>query len=68
VRRCRGTVNIDADAFNTYTADHPTLADGTVVEGMPSEAYWLFVDGEREPASANEDAVRVDDGSLIVLW
>jgi hypothetical protein len=41
-----------------------TPIDGTVVEGLPSNAYWSFSGGLRSPASASSSAVGVDDVGL----
>lgn len=53
------------DALVAYAAEHPTPANDTVVEGLPSGTYWRFVDGEREPESPTTAAVAVDDGALL---
>jgi hypothetical protein len=41
-------------------------ADGTVVEGLPSAAYWSFASGLRSPAPPSATAVGVDDLGLGV--
>jgi hypothetical protein len=41
-----------------------TPADGTVVQGEPSGAYWIFKGGQRTPAQATSAAVAVSDGAL----
>jgi hypothetical protein len=41
-----------------------TPAVGTVVEGLPSRAYWWFAYGLRKLTSPSGAAVRVDDRSL----
>jgi hypothetical protein len=61
---CPGQVNVAENAFTNYTAEHPQPANGTLVEGVPSDTYWLFTNGEREPASAGSGAVAIDDGGL----
>jgi glycoside hydrolase-like protein len=38
--------------------------NGTVVEGLPSQAYWRFTTGQRKLTSPTAAAVRVDDRSL----
>jgi len=61
---CPGQVNVAENAFTYYTAEHRQPANGTLVEGVPSDTYWLFTNGEREPASAGSGAVAIDDGGL----
>jgi hypothetical protein len=39
-------------------------ADGTVVQGLPSGAYWVFAFGMRRLTSPTATAVRVEDRSL----
>ena len=39
-------------------------ADGTVVEGLPSDTYWLFASGQRSLVTTSPDAVQVDDIGL----
>jgi hypothetical protein len=41
-----------------------TPADGTVVQGLPSNSDWLFCSGQRTPVPANAKAVEVDDAGL----
>ncbi len=64
LEECPGQVNVAENAFTYYTAEHPQPANGTLVEGVPSDTYWLFTNGEREPASAGAGAVAIDDGGL----
>ncbi len=64
LEECPGQVNVAENAFTYYTAEHPQPANGTLVEGVPSGTYWLFTNGEREPASAGAGAVAIDDGGL----
>jgi hypothetical protein len=42
-------------------------ADGTVVEGLPSGAHWLFQSGYRTPTSAATPGVQVDDQGLAAF-
>lgn len=44
-----------------------TPVDGTVVEGLPSRAYWYFKAGLRHPASASAAAVQEDDAGLAAF-
>jgi hypothetical protein len=44
-----------------------TPADGTVVEGLPSDSYWLFTGGYRSPTSADSAATTVDDVGLAAF-
>jgi hypothetical protein len=39
-------------------------ADGTVVQGLPSGAYWLFSAGMRAPTAPSSSAVTVADAGL----
>jgi cell wall-associated NlpC family hydrolase len=64
LEECQGQVNVDANAFNSYTAEHPEPANGTILEGLPSGTYWSINNGERTPASASAQAVAVDDTSV----
>jgi hypothetical protein len=40
-------------------------ADGTIVKGLPSGAYWGFSGGGRYPTGATARAIPVDDAGLI---
>lgn len=66
-----GLVQVDAwDVQNmTNPAAHLNAKpiDGTVVEGLPSDAYWFFASGYRSPAAANSAAVRIDDIGLAAF-
>jgi hypothetical protein len=42
-------------------------ADGTVVEGLPSQSYWVLSGGNRVPAKADPAAVAVDDAALAAF-
>ena len=42
-------------------------ADGTLVEGLPSDAYWSFDSGERTETNPNGAAVQVDDAGLLAF-
>ena len=39
-------------------------ADGTVVEGLPSDTFWGFTGGNRGPLSPTSGAIAVDDAGL----
>jgi hypothetical protein len=39
-------------------------ANGTLVEGLPSQSYWAFSGGARVPTLTNPFAVQVDDAGL----
>jgi hypothetical protein len=58
------------DEWDIQNAGNPlshvaaTPADGTVVEGLPSDSYWLFCSGERTSVAADAMAVEVDDVGL----
>ncbi len=43
---------------------NPTPADGTIVEGLPSHAYWMFRGGALTEAAVNPFATQVDDTAL----
>jgi cell wall-associated NlpC family hydrolase len=45
----------------------PAPLDGTVVEGLPSGAYWAFDNGERQPAAPSAAAVAISDESLSLF-
>ncbi|HEY3758159.1 MAG TPA: hypothetical protein VGL37_00215 [Solirubrobacteraceae bacterium] len=64
LEECPGFVNVAENAFAFYTAEHPEPANGTLVEGLPSDTYWIFNDGQREPASPSPGAIAIDDGGL----
>jgi len=42
-------------------------ADGTIVEGLPSDSYWSFSGGLRTSAAAASGAVSVDDVGLAAF-
>jgi hypothetical protein len=42
----------------------PTPANGTLVEGLPSDTYWTIEAGTRTQTTANPAAVAVDDQAL----
>jgi cell wall-associated NlpC family hydrolase len=50
----------------TNSAAHldPTPSDGTAVEGLPSDTYWLFKSGLRSEVSPIAGATTVDDVGL----
>jgi glycoside hydrolase-like protein len=58
------------DEWNIENAGNPlshvaiTPADGTVVQGLPSNSDWLFCSGQRTLVPANAKAVEVDDAGL----
>ena len=39
-------------------------ADGTIVEGLPSQTYWVFQGGTRQTIPATSAATQVDDAAL----
>jgi hypothetical protein len=39
-------------------------ADGTIVEGLPSDGYWVFQGGLRRIVAATTAAIQVDDAAL----
>jgi hypothetical protein len=45
----------------------PAPADGTVVEGLPSQTYWSFCGGTRSPGTGTLGAVQVDDQGLAAF-
>jgi cell wall-associated NlpC family hydrolase len=45
----------------------PYPADGTMVEGLPSDTYWLFGGGFRSSSPASSGAVAVDDAGLAAF-
>ena len=49
--------------------DHLSAAplNGTIVEGMPSKAFWTISGGKRTKRGASTAAVQVDDTSLAVI-
>jgi hypothetical protein len=61
------------DAWNIENAGNPlshvavTPADGTVVQGLPSNSDWLFCSGQRTAVPANAKAVEVDDAGLAAF-
>jgi len=61
---CSGFVSLDAGGFADYTAAHPLPADGTVLEGLPSQDTWVVLGGERQLTAASSAAVAVNDASL----
>ena len=42
-------------------------ANGTVVQGLPSDSYWVFNGGLRQPATATATATEVDDAGLLAF-
>ena len=61
-------VTIDQWAIDNITDSHAHLrrapADGTVVEGLPSHAFWVFSGGYRYASAATAGAVTQDDIGL----
>jgi hypothetical protein len=61
------------DEWNIENAGNPlshvavTPADGTVVQGLPSNSDWLFCSGQRTAVPANAKAVEVDDAGLAAF-
>ena len=61
------------DEWNIQNAGNPlshvavTPADGTVVQGLPSNSHWLFCSGQRTPVPAAATAVAVDDAGLAAF-
>jgi glycoside hydrolase-like protein len=45
----------------------PVPLNGTVVRGLPSQAYWSFASGLRRPVRSNAAAVAVDDQGLAAF-
>jgi hypothetical protein len=64
----RPSVTIDQSDIDNITnpASHlnPKPADGTVVEGLPSQTYWGFSGGNRGILSPTPGAITVDDAGL----
>ena len=64
---------VTIDQWAVDTASDPTAhlsgapADGTVVQGLPSGAFWSFTGGQRTPASANPAAIGIDDATIAQL-
>jgi surface antigen len=52
------------DMVAGYIAAHPTIANGTILEGLPSANYWTFELGGLLPAAVTSAAVHVVDSSL----
>lgn len=61
------------DEWNIENAGNPlshvavTPADGTVVQGLPSNSDWLFCSGQRTVAPDSATAVEVDDAGLAAF-
>src|SRR5579863_3501254 len=62
--------SVTIDQWDINNATNPaahvraTPANGTAVEGLPSDTYWSFSNGLRSPASSTTTAVAVDDVGL----
>ncbi len=62
--------SIEIDPWDIANAGQPLShlnsvpANGTIVEGLPSEEYWVFENGQRQATSSNPAAVQVDDQAL----
>ena len=61
---CNSTIKVGDTAALAYESAHSTPVDGTIVEGMPSGAFWRFSAGHRSRTSPSSSAVTVDDTSL----
>jgi hypothetical protein len=61
---CPGEVNIDPAAVSNLDHLNASPTNGTIVEGVPSDSYWIFQGGLRSPASAASNATQVDDFGL----
>jgi hypothetical protein len=64
---CPGFVTLDSGGFADYVKARPLPADGTVLEGLPSQDTWVVLDGERVLTAASSAAVAVDDASLAAI-
>ena len=64
---CPAPVSLDAGGFADYVKAHPIPANGTLLEGLPSQGMWVVLDGEREPAVVSPAAVAVNDASLDAI-
>jgi Domain of unknown function (DUF1906) len=64
--------SVKIDPWDVVNVSNPaahlasTPASGTVVEGLPSAAYWQFANGTRKLTAPAAGAVRVDDRGLHV--
>ena len=65
--------SVAVDEWNIDNISNPAAhltarpADGTVVEGLPSQTYWSFTGGARAPTDASVTAVAVDDAGLAAF-
>jgi hypothetical protein len=52
---------------NPFAHLRPAPADCTVVQGLPSGAYWQFAGGQRTAAPGTPGAIAVDDAGLAAF-
>ena len=61
---CIGYVNVGSKGLGYYKAEHPTIANGTYLFGVPSKTTWVVNGGKREEAGSNQLSVSVTDVML----
>jgi hypothetical protein len=66
---CQGAVTVDQSAID-FAGESEFLGhlvsqplSGTVIEGMPSQSFWLIQNGRRKHAAASAGAVQVNDAT-----
>jgi len=61
-------VSIDAwdieNDSNPYAHLNPSPTEGTVVDALPAESFWVFKDGTRRHTGTTADATAVDEAGL----
>jgi len=61
---CPGFVNVNRSAIESLDHLRAVPADGTVLQGRPSNQYWRIVGGCRQPTGATSAAVAVTDAAV----
>jgi hypothetical protein len=65
--------SVTVDPWNIDNISNPAAhlaarpVDGTLVEGLPSQSYWVFAVGSRQRTGAVASAIKVDDIGLAAF-
>jgi cell wall-associated NlpC family hydrolase len=65
LNNCAGDVLVDPAGATALLAAQP--ANGTVLEGVPSDQYWTISAGDRSPTIATSSAIAVNDSTISAI-